>query len=141
MHLLFKKWKNNNFVNGFQPKYLNFEMFLDSIYVYWYHSTQKNSTKISINNPSFEIYMQIFKFCDEIINILFPTMFHFRQYFVPPQNVKSGQKVATCNLFLSNWIFPWNIRLSWSSFIIWCNVTNGDGKKNCEYYWALIWGR
>jgi hypothetical protein len=105
MHFLFKKWKNNNFVNGFQLKYLNFEMFLDSIYVYWYHSTQKNLVKISTNNPSFEIYMQIFKFCDEIPNILFPTMFHLRQYFAPPQNVKLGQKVAACDLFFSNWIF------------------------------------
>jgi len=45
----------------FQPKYLIFEMVLKSIYVYWYHSPQRNSTKNSTNNLSFEIYMQIFQ--------------------------------------------------------------------------------
>jgi hypothetical protein len=55
MHVLFRKLKKYILWMDFQPKYLNFEMVLNSIYVYWYHSPQKNSTNNSTNNPSFEI--------------------------------------------------------------------------------------
>jgi hypothetical protein len=38
----------------------NFEMVLDSIYVYQYHVAQKNTTKHSTNNCSVEIYIYIY---------------------------------------------------------------------------------
>jgi len=41
MHLLFKKFKKHILWMDFQSKYLNFEMVLNFIYVYWYHSPQK----------------------------------------------------------------------------------------------------
>jgi hypothetical protein len=41
----------------FQLKTFNFKMVVNSIYVFQYHLLEKDLTKTSTNNPSFEIYM------------------------------------------------------------------------------------
>lgn len=49
----------------FQPKTLNFEMVLDSIYVSQYYSPQMHFAKNSTNNLSFEVYMYFLILHDE----------------------------------------------------------------------------
>jgi len=45
----------------FHPKNFNFQIFLDLIHVYQYHTPLKNSLKNSIHNLNFEIYIQKFQ--------------------------------------------------------------------------------
>jgi hypothetical protein len=57
----------------FHPKTLNSLIVLYLIDVYQYHTPLKNAPENSIHNPSFEVYIQIFKLCDEyyfVTNIL-----------------------------------------------------------------------
>ncbi len=57
----------------FYPKIFNFQIVLDLINVNQYHTPLKISPKNSIQNTSFEVYIQIFKLCDKyyfVTNIL-----------------------------------------------------------------------
>jgi hypothetical protein len=66
MHLLLKNAKKTHiFWMKFHPKIFNFEIVLDLIDIYQYHKPLKIWPKNSIHNPSFDVYMQFFKLCDE----------------------------------------------------------------------------
>jgi len=56
--------KKNILKIKFHPKKIYFQIVLDLIDVYQYPAPLKNSSKNSIHNYSFEIYIQIFKLCD-----------------------------------------------------------------------------
>ncbi len=59
-------------------------MVLDFVYVYQYHSPQLHFAKNSTNNPSFEVYMQIFKLYDEyyFVTNIFYTFKFFNFYSI-----------------------------------------------------------
>jgi hypothetical protein len=61
MHSLLNKCKKTHFLNGISSKFLILKNILYLINVYQYHTPLKISPKNSIHNPSFEIYIQIFK--------------------------------------------------------------------------------
>jgi hypothetical protein len=63
---------------NFQPKNLNFQMAIDSIYVYQYHWSQKISPKNSTHNFSFEVCMQFFILYDEYYFIT--NIFHMLKF-------------------------------------------------------------
>jgi hypothetical protein len=48
----------------FKPKIVNFQMVLNLVDVYQYHSPPKKSLQNSIDNLNFEVYLEFFMFCD-----------------------------------------------------------------------------
>jgi hypothetical protein len=74
MHSLLNKCKKTHVLNGISSRAFEiFNFFFNLIVVYQYHTSLKISLKNSIHNLNFEIYIQIFKLCDEyyfVTNIL-----------------------------------------------------------------------
>jgi hypothetical protein len=62
----------------FQPKTLNFEMVLDSIYVSRYYSSQTHFAKNSTNNLSFEVLCNI---SNPMINIILSQIYFIHSNF------------------------------------------------------------
>jgi hypothetical protein len=71
---LLNKCKKHIFWMDFQPKFLHFQMVLELVDVYQYHSSKNISLQNSTCNLSFEIYLQFF--------ILFDIFISTQMYFV-----------------------------------------------------------
>jgi hypothetical protein len=74
----------------FHPKFFYFKIVLDFIDVYQYHTPKTISPKNSTHNPSFEVYIQIFKLCDGYYFVT--NIFHTFKFF----NV--------CWILINNWL-------------------------------------